>query len=354
MTWGSSAVVWQPHQRAEVALPGAFSVERDNWSDIRRHCATIQAHRWNGVPLLGTAKLGDDPHNLGQSPQAARRFRDPCSDPSFGRRSTTGIFPPGVTSMSGRLDGKVAIITGGTSGIGEAAVHRFVAEGARVVVGARGEAAGQRQVDEIGSGSMAFLPTDMTDPESVRELVGYTVERFGAPSILYSNAGEYLHATATETDAGSWQHILDVNLSGPFYLVKYGLPHLIDAGGGSIILTASELGLVGSRASVAYCAAKGGVVNMTRALAVDCKGTGVRVNCLAPGPIDTPLLRRGFAASGDAEAAWDRQTKPLLIERIGRPDEIAEAALFLASEASSYVSGAVLVVDGGATAWYGF
>jgi NAD(P)-dependent dehydrogenase (short-subunit alcohol dehydrogenase family) len=148
--------------------------------------------------------------------------------------------------------------------------------------------------------------------------------------------------------------MLDVNLSSHFYLVRAGLRHLLDRGSGSIILTASELGTVGTRASLAYCAAKGGVVNLTRALAVDCKGSGVRVNCLAPGPIDTPMLESGFQMTEDPDVTREEQRRPLLLERFGRPDEVAEAALFLASDASSYMTGHVMVVDGGATAWYGF
>jgi 2-keto-3-deoxy-L-fuconate dehydrogenase len=253
-----------------------------------------------------------------------------------------------------RLDGAVAIVTGGTSGIGRAAVDRFLAEGARVVVGARDEEAGERLMAEVDADRAAFVATDVTDPDAVTRLVEETVARFGPPTVLYSNAGAYTRGTVLETDPDTWRRTLDVNLSGPFYLVRAGLPHLLAAGRGSIILTASELGLVGTKASAAYCAAKGGVVNLARAVAVDCQGTGVRVNCLAPGPIDTRMLEAGFQATADPDLSREEQRRPVLLERFGQPGEVAEAALFLASDASSYITGTVLVVDGGATAWYGF
>ena len=254
----------------------------------------------------------------------------------------------------GSLDGQVAIITGGTSGIGRAGVEKFLAEGARVVVGARNADAGAELMREIGSDALAFQPTDVTDPTAVADLVAFCVDQFGPPSIAYSNAGSYRKGRALDTSVDDWAGIVAVNLSAHFYFARAVLPHLVAAGRGSLILTASELGLVGTEASVAYCAAKGGVVNLTRALAVDCKGTGVRVNCIAPGPIDTPMLEMGFQQSDDPDATREAQRQPLLLERFGTPAEIANVAAFLASDASSYMTGAVVVADGGATAWYGF
>jgi NAD(P)-dependent dehydrogenase (short-subunit alcohol dehydrogenase family) len=171
--------------------------------------------------------------------------------------------------------------------------------------------------------------------------------------VLYASAGVMPTGTAPETSEEDWRLAIEVNLGGCFRLAKFGIPALQRAGGGSIILTASELGLVGASRSAAYCAAKGGVVNLTRALAIDCGPLGIRVNCLCPGPIETPMLRDWLNAAPDPAGAERVQVSPVLLGRIGRPDEIAEAALHLASDASSYATGSITVVDGGATAWYG-
>jgi NAD(P)-dependent dehydrogenase (short-subunit alcohol dehydrogenase family) len=179
------------------------------------------------------------------------------------------------------------------------------------------------------------------------------MDHFGAVHVLYSNAGVLDTGTAPDTSLELWRKIIDVNLSGPFYLAKYGIPALIHSGGHSIILTASELGTVGTTATVAYCSAKGGVINMARAIAIDCAPHNIRVNCLAPGPIETPMLDNWFAAGDDPAALIKAQTDPILLGRLGKPEEIAEVALFLATEASSYMTGSLVVVDGGCTAWYG-
>jgi meso-butanediol dehydrogenase / (S,S)-butanediol dehydrogenase / diacetyl reductase len=171
--------------------------------------------------------------------------------------------------------------------------------------------------------------------------------------VIFGNAGIMEVATAPETSLEMWRRTIDTNLSGNFYLAKYGIPALIKFGGKSIILTASELGTVGARELVAYCASKGGIVNMVRALAIDCAQYGIRVNCLAPGPVDTPMLQNWFTDAEDPDALKEKQTKPILLSRFGKPEELAEAALFLASDASSYMTGSILVADGGCTAWYG-
>jgi NAD(P)-dependent dehydrogenase (short-subunit alcohol dehydrogenase family) len=256
-----------------------------------------------------------------------------------------------------RLRDRVVIITGGASGIGRAAVRLFAAEGARVVFGDVSRSAGSRlesECESLAPGRVVFVHTDVRDPDAVAGLVDTTIERFGTISVLYGNAGVYALGTALDTDIDQWHRLIDINLGGQFFLLRAGLPHLLEAGGGVVILTASELGLVGTRHSVAYCASKGGVISMMRAVAVDCAGTGIRVNCLAPGPAETPMLQAGFDATLDPIATRQEQLRPILLGRIGDPQEIAEAALFLASDASSFMSGAVLVVDGGATSWYGF
>ena len=258
-------------------------------------------------------------------------------------------------AADGRLAGKVAIVTGGTSGLGRAGAIRFAREGAKVAVASRRQAEGRQVVADIESegGDAIFVRTDVTAPEEVEALVTAAEQRFGRVDVLYASAGVMLTGTATETSEDVFGLVMDVNVGGMFRLAKYGIPALDRSGGGSIVLTASELGLVGASGTVVYCASKGAVVNMVRALAIDCGPMGIRVNCLCPGPIDTPMLREWFEAGDDPAELEMRQTAPVLLKRIGEPYEIAEAALFLASDASSFITGAVVVADGGATAWYG-
>jgi NAD(P)-dependent dehydrogenase (short-subunit alcohol dehydrogenase family) len=255
----------------------------------------------------------------------------------------------------GRLAGKVAVVTGGTSGLGRTGAIRFAREGAKVAVASRREEEGLQVVDEISSagGEAVFLRTDVRVSKDVEALVAQAEARFGKVDVLYASAGVMLTGTAPETSDDVYEQVMDVNVGGSFRLARYGIPALERAGGGSIVLTASELGLVGASEAVAYCASKGAVVNMARALAVDCGRLGIRVNCLCPGPIETPMLRDWFDAGDDPAELERRQTEPVLLKRVGRPEEIAETALFLASEASSFMTGAVIVADGGATAWYG-
>ncbi len=257
---------------------------------------------------------------------------------------------------SGRLTDKVVILTGGTSGIGRASARLFGREGAKVVIGARNEQAGAsivQTIQEDGHGEALFVKTDVSRPEQVENLVRQAVERFGRLDVLYGNAGIFPTGTAPETTIETWRRTIDVNLAGQFYLAKYGIPALIESGGKVIIFTASELGTVGISEAVAYCASKGGVINMTRAIAIDCAPHGIRVNCLAPGPVETPLLRDWFNEAENSEELEEAQKKPVLLKRFGEPEEIAEVAVFLASDASSFMTGAIVVIDGGATAWYG-
>src|SRR6266511_3192320 len=232
---------------------------------------------------------------------------------------------------AGRLAGKVAVITGASSGIGRAGAIRFAAEGARVVVSSNREDEGKRVVREIEEqgGTAVFVFCDVTRPDDVEALIATAERTWGAVHVLYASAGVMVTGTAPETSEDDWRLAIEVNLGGPFRLAKFGIPALQRAGGGSIILTASELGLVGASNSAAYCAAKGGVVNLTRALAVDCGPLGIRVNCLCPGPIETPMLRDWFNAADDPAEAERVQVTPVPLGRIGLPDEIADAPLLL-------------------------
>ncbi|HEY7012710.1 MAG TPA: glucose 1-dehydrogenase [Streptosporangiaceae bacterium] len=254
----------------------------------------------------------------------------------------------------GRLQGRVAVVTGGSSGLGRAGALRFAAEGARVAIGSVQPDQGAAVVAEIeaAGGEATFLETDVRRPDDVAALVAGAEQRWGRIDVLYASAGVMTIGTAEETSEDTYQLAVDVNLGGCFRLAKFGIPALARAGGGSVILTASELGLVGASSAAAYCAAKGGVVNLTRALAIDAAPQQVRVNCLCPGPIDTPMMQ-GWYETGDRAELERIQVTPILLKRIGRPREIADAALFLATDESSFVTGATLAVDGGATAWYG-
>jgi meso-butanediol dehydrogenase / (S,S)-butanediol dehydrogenase / diacetyl reductase len=260
-----------------------------------------------------------------------------------------------VDRLSGKLEGQVAVITGGSSGLGRAGALRFAAEGAKVMIGALQPEQGAGVVKEItaAGGEAVYLDTDVRRPAEVETLVAAAEERWGQVNVLYASAGVQTVGAAPETSEDDYQLVIDVNLGGCFRLAKYGFPALARSGGGSVILTGSELGLVGAAESAAYCASKGGVINLTRALAIDSAPLGIRVNCLCPGPIDTPMLRSWYATGDDPAAFERRQVEPVLLKRHGRPEEIAEAALFLASDASSFMTGAVLTVDGGATSWYG-
>jgi NAD(P)-dependent dehydrogenase (short-subunit alcohol dehydrogenase family) len=256
---------------------------------------------------------------------------------------------------SGRLAGKVAVITGGTSGIGRAGVIRFAREGASVVVGSRDRTAGEALVRELaGEGlEVAHVPTDVARAEDAARLVEAVVGHHGRLDILWSNAGVQEAGTAPETSEEIWERVIGINLTGHFHMAKFTIPVMTRQGGGAIIFTASELGLVGASSSLAYCAAKGGVVNMTRAMAIDCAPAAIRVNCLCPGAIRTPMLERWFREAPDPALLERRQTEPIPLGRLGRPEEIAAAAVFLASDESSYMTGAIQLVDGGVTTGYG-
>jgi len=257
---------------------------------------------------------------------------------------------------SGRLSDKVVIITGGTSGIGKASTLLFAHEGAKVVIGARNEDAGASIAEEVrkdSNGEVLFVKTDVSDPAQVENLIKQTLKHFKHVDVLFGNSGILPSGTAPETSIETWRRTIDVNLGGNFYLAKYGIPALIESGGKTIILTGSELGTVGASKMVAYCASKGGIINMTRALAIDCAPYGIRVNCLAPGPVATPMLDQMFEQADDPAELEKAQTEPILLKRFATPEEIAEVALFLATDASSYITGAIIVADGGATAWYG-
>jgi NAD(P)-dependent dehydrogenase (short-subunit alcohol dehydrogenase family) len=251
--------------------------------------------------------------------------------------------------MAGRLEGKVCVITGAGGGMGADAAVRFVEEGALVVVADVDGAAAEAVAGEVGG-----LPVqvDVSDEASVEAMYAAAVERFGGIDVLYNNAGisPADDASILETDLDAWERVQAVNTRGVFLCCKHGIPHLLERGGGSVINVASFVALVGAATSqISYTASKGAVLSLSRELGVQFARQGVRVNALCPGPVETPLLLRIW---GETPGAAERRLVHLPMGRMAQPREIVNAALFLASDESSYVNAATFVVDGGLTAAY--
>ncbi|HEX5505684.1 MAG TPA: glucose 1-dehydrogenase [Thermomicrobiales bacterium] len=248
-----------------------------------------------------------------------------------------------------RLAGRRAIVTGAGSGIGRAIAARYVAEGARVVVADVDEAAAATVAAELGAGATARR-VDVTSATEVRAAVEWAVATWGGLDVMVNNAGVGVAATTPETTEEDWQRVVDVCLKGTFLGMKYAIPALRAAGGGAIVNMASVAALVGVADRAAYCAAKGGVVALTRAAAVDHVAEGVRINCIAPGTVDTPWVRRITAGYPDPEAARAAMRARQPHGRLVTPEEIAAMAAYLASDEAGSVVGAVMIVDGGMTA----
>lgn len=251
-----------------------------------------------------------------------------------------------------RLNNKVALITGGTSGIGEATAILFAKEGASIVVAGRDDRRGQAVIEKIESvgGKAAFVRTDVRLGKDCQAAVNTTIRSFGKLDILFNNAGVFYPHTILDCGEEEWDLQIDVNLKGTFLMSKYALPPMIAQGTGVIINNSSGWGLVGGDRAVAYCASKGGVVLLTKAMAIDHGPQGIRVNCICPGDVDTPMLPEDARMRGLKWSDYLAGCANRPLGRIGRPEEIAQAALFLASEDSSFLTGSALVVDGGGTA----
>jgi NAD(P)-dependent dehydrogenase (short-subunit alcohol dehydrogenase family) len=250
----------------------------------------------------------------------------------------------------GRLDGKVAVITGAAGGIGREAALLFSEEGASVCVADMSADQGEQTASECREAF--FQQVDVSDAASVEAMYAATADRYGGIDVLYNNAGISPEddASILETGDEAWQRVQDVNLKGVFLCCKHGIPHLLERGGGSVINVASFVAILGAATSqISYTASKGGVLAITRELGVQFARQGVRVNALCPGPVETPLLLRIF---GDDPAAYERRRVHLPMGRLAKPREIAQSALFLASDDSSYVNASTFLVDGGLTAAY--
>jgi NAD(P)-dependent dehydrogenase (short-subunit alcohol dehydrogenase family) len=250
------------------------------------------------------------------------------------------------------LDHKVAIVSGAASGIGRETARRLAEFGCAVALLDIDGTAGRRAEGEISAsgGRALFARCDVRSDDDCRRAVGETVAAFGRLDILFNNAGLVVRRNTVECSEAEWDRAVDVMLKGTFLLSRHAIPHMVRAGGGSIINMGSGWALRGGRDAVSYCAAKGGILNMTRAMAIDHGPQGIRVNCVCPGDVDTPLLRSECAQLGLDEAEFMAEAARRPLARVGTPRDVADAVLFFASDLSKWVTGAFLAVDGGGTA----
>jgi NAD(P)-dependent dehydrogenase (short-subunit alcohol dehydrogenase family) len=245
------------------------------------------------------------------------------------------------------LPDKIAIITGGGGGIGRATALRFARKGAKVVISDREVTAGQetaRQIEEQG-GQALFIKADATQPEEVERLVASTAAQYGGLDIQFNNAGVgNSEVKLTDMSLEEWERVVSINLKGVFLGMKYAIPEMEKRNGGAIINTSSLLGIKGKKYMAPYNASKGGVITLTKNAALEFGKKNIRVNAIAPGVIDTPIVD-GWR---EQPWKWDIISKANALGRIGRPEEIASAVLFLASDEASYITGTTLLIDGGA------
>ncbi|HHY47160.1 MAG TPA: SDR family oxidoreductase [Firmicutes bacterium] len=251
-----------------------------------------------------------------------------------------------------RLKDKVALVTGGAEGIGAAIAKVFAREGAAVAVVDVNVATGNRTVQAINDagGKAIFLRADVSKSHEVKAMVEGVIAEFGRVDILVNNAGVTLNATVADTEEDDWERVIGVDLTGVYLCSKYIVPHMVEHGGGNIINIGSIASFVGLNNNAAYNAAKGGVMMLTRNMAVDYAPMKIRVNALCPGMVMTPMLEKFIAIQPDPKAYVAKVEASTPLGRIGTPEEVAEAALFLATDECPYITGAALMVDGGYTA----
>lgn len=253
--------------------------------------------------------------------------------------------------MTGRLDGKVALITGASNGLGRVAAELFAGHGAKVVIGDVADGTDAVTAIKEAGGEAAYVPLDVSDDDSVANAVAFAVERFGLLNVLYNNAGisPADDDGPTNTSDATWETVLDVNVTGVARCCRHGIPAMLATGGGSIINVASFVAHLGAATpQIAYTASKGAVLSMTREIAVIYARQGIRANALCPGPVLTPLLAKFLSD----EAKRQRRLVHVPMGRFGEAIEIANGALFLASDESSFMTGQSLLIDGGITAAY--
>jgi len=257
-----------------------------------------------------------------------------------------------------KLANHVALVTGGGTGIGRAIAELFAREGARVALAGRRRQPLEEAAAAIqqGGGQAMAQPGDVSNEADVKAVVAGTVAAFGGLHIVVNNAAYWMAGTAEETGSEDWQRMMDTNLKGVFFVSKHALPELRRAamrpggGGGAIVNIGSVLGLVGMKRRVAYATSKGGLVAMTRAMALDHAAEKIRVNCICPSLVETPMGQSSLAYTGDAQAELARRITGIPLGRAGTPEDVARLALFLASEDSSWMTGAAIPLDGGVTA----
>ncbi|NIP30938.1 MAG: glucose 1-dehydrogenase [Candidatus Dadabacteria bacterium] len=247
------------------------------------------------------------------------------------------------------LEGKVAIITGGSLGIGKATAHLFAKEGAKVVINGRNEENLKKTISEAGdvAGDLEYVVGDVSKEEDCRNIVDYTKNKYGRVDILFNNAGVLPLGVTHETSVDDWDFAFNVNVKGSFLMAKYVIPHMIEQGGGSIVNNGSILGLKGIPGVAAYNSTKGAITQFTRSMALEYADKGIRVNCICPGAIQTPMLESFMSEEADQ---FLKQVQPLTahLGRYGKPEEIAHSVKFLCdTENVGFMTGAMLSVDGG-------
>ncbi len=246
----------------------------------------------------------------------------------------------------GALSGKTTIVTGGTSGMGEAVAMKFSSEGSNIIISGRDSGRGEAIAGKKGNSSIHFVCGDAGDPETNKCLVESAIDRFGRVDCLVLCAGKLGIGKITEITVEEWQETVNLNLNAVFYLLKYAIPVMQKNGSGTIVIIGSVAAFHAFPAHPAYCASKGALVSLVRQVALD-YGPQIRINLLCPAQVDTPLLHESVRAFENPQSIISETENRLPLKRLGKPDDIAEAAFFLASERSSWITGSVLTIDGG-------